>query len=249
MDDQRIQRSRRDDIADRLDAARPDRPDRLVTLVALVYDAGSMPSQIRHYFAVHPVAVTGDEVEGSAGSPDVAASAQELVLVLGPGLPAAGDCLIALQVSDRWVAQFGKASDNQFVELDGCLCTKTPVSLHLVSNNHTADNGMFQDATLVYGPTPDWAIPLALGDSCFLSTESFTDQDTGDTYRYYFTCSGIVYILTRVYEFSAYGSPFKDVNRYVWTIGVQGNTCDPYDLTVGQVFPGGDPTVVITVSP
>jgi hypothetical protein len=89
---------------------------------------------------------------------------------------------------------------------------------------------------------------LALGASSYLSTTTFTDLSTGDQFWYYLTCFLGYYVLTRVYAVSAFGSPYRDVVRYRWLIGYQGNSCQPFLLANGQIFQGGDPTCVVTIT-
>ncbi len=104
---------------------------------------------------------------------------------------------------------------------------------------------LLQDATIVYQDTPPGLLPLGIGSPSFLSNETFEDfPGSPDVFRYYFTCVNGLYAITRVFEESIYGSPYRDAVLYRWLIGVAGNTCDPFELTNGEVFSGGGGCVV-----
>ena len=81
----------------------------------------------------------------------------------------------------------------------------------------------------------------------YLSPGSFNDQN-GDSFRYFFTCNVGYYVISRVYVKSVLGSPFRDNYRYSWLVGLPGNQCSPFLLSFGQIYPGGDPNCVVTVS-
>lgn len=248
MDEFRVLRDRLRQRAHQLDRAHLHQPDRTAALVGSIYNAGSIPSQVPAFFAVRPSSVTGVEGEGQSASVQDSSSAQEIVLVLGPQVPRAGDRLVAFQVGDRWVAQFNRPTGPDTVALPGCFCDKTPRTVTMVSNNHEFGGGMFQDATLAYTTTPAWAAPLGFGDSCFLSTASFVDQDTGDSFYYYFACGGAAYTISRAYPRSSFGSPYLDSARYLWLVESPGNSCTPFRLLYGQIYSGGDSSVVVTVT-
>jgi hypothetical protein len=91
-------------------------------------------------------------------------------------------------------------------------------------------------------------LPLAIGANSYLSTASFTDTSTGDQFWYHFNCYVGYYALTRVYVTSQYGSPYRDLIRYRWPIGTGGNSCKPFLMAYGQLYLGGDPACVVTVS-
>jgi hypothetical protein len=107
MDDPRTIRDRERDLFESLDRAQPGRATRLTTMVGRVYNAGAMPSTAMSYYAVHPVLLGGPETEGGALSETPLTNAQELVLVLGPSVPAVNDDLVCYEVGDRWVAERG----------------------------------------------------------------------------------------------------------------------------------------------
>lgn len=216
--------------------------------VGRVFAIQSVPTSVDEYFAVHPVSVLGAETEGGPGTLVVNTSAIVLVYVIGPTVPQAGDDLICRFVGNRWISDKSEGSSGIRIAIPGCLCLSTPVLLHVNSSKPNSNDGMFQNCTIAYGPTPADLIDLGIGDYTFLSVESFQDQDTGDYFRYLFTCNTDLYGLTRVYADSIFGSPFKDVLRYTWLIDYPGNTCSPFLLTVGHIFAGGDATCVVTIS-
>lgn len=133
--------------------------------------------------------------------------------------------------------------------LPECPCTNIPGTLTMQVNDPALNYGIFQPTTLVYGPTPPEYGPLSVGPYAYFSPGSFTDQVTGDSFRYFFTCYMGKYALGRLYVHSVFGSPFRDIFRYSWPVGLHGNTCSPFTLVFGQVYQGGDPSCVVTIAP
>jgi hypothetical protein len=216
--------------------------------VGRVYAIQSVPSTADAYFAVHPVSVLGTEAEGNPGALVVNSSATAFVYVIGPSAPKVGDDLVCRFIGNRWVADKSAGSSRVTIAIPGCMCASTPTVLHMVSSKPSSNDGMFQSCTIAYGPTPAELSDLAIGDYSFLSVESFQDQETGDYFRYLFNCGANLYGITRVYADSILGSPFKDVLRYTWLINYPGNTCIPFLLSAGNVYPGGDATCIVTIS-
>lgn len=127
----------------------------------------------------------------------------------------------------------------------GCICATPPATLTMTD---VGACGVFNDCTILYGPTPAGLTPLSLGTNSYLSTDEFADPQTGDMFRYYLSCFGSIIRLSRVFETSIYGSPFLDSVLYTWTIGISGNTCSPFALTNGSIFFGGDPTCDVEIT-
>lgn len=132
--------------------------------------------------------------------------------------------------------------------LTGCPCKFVPEVLEMEVNDTGLNFGLFQNTTLVYGPTPPEFLPLNLGARSYLSVDTFTDLITHEAFRYLFLCYTGYYALCRVYAHSRFGSPFRDVFRYTWLIGIRGNTCSPFTLAGGQIYAGGDPRCVVTIT-
>jgi hypothetical protein len=216
--------------------------------VGRVFANPSVPTSTGKYFSVHPVSVLGVEAEGNPGARTVDATRTALVYVIGSQAPLAGDDLVCRFVGNRWVAERMAKPQAQLITIPGCPCTTIPPNLNMHSSNTTANNGLFQSSPLVYGPTPPEFTPLGLGASCFLSPDYFQDNSTGDYFRYYFGCFSGFYIITRVFQVSILGSPYKDTIRYKWFVGFPGNTCSPFLLSNGQIYVGGDPSSVVTIS-
>ncbi len=231
-------------------AVPPALPDggRTGVYLGQVYNGGAIPTAVPRVFLTRPVRVGGSESENSPTSSTIDGSASVPVVVLGPGVPVAGDHLVAWLAGNRWVADVDgvAATPPTTVALPGCHCTTTPAVLDMISADETCDGGMFQSDILRYVPTPPEYSGLFLGANSFLSDNAHTDQ-YGDTFRYYFTCNLAEYALSRVYANSIFGSPFRDAVRYTWSLGVPGNSCDPFFLTNGQVYLGGDPNCLVTV--
>lgn len=103
-DPTRILRDRLDAAAlaaDRLDAGRaPGTPRQMVS----VYDGGAIPTTVPKVFLTHPASLDAPEAANSAYTAAVDASTTLPVVVLGPGVPKAGDLLVATAVGGRWVA-------------------------------------------------------------------------------------------------------------------------------------------------
>jgi hypothetical protein len=217
--------------------------------VGRVFAQLAVPTSPGRFASVHPVAVLGAEGEANPGTLLVDTSTMVLVYLLGPGVPAAGDDLVCRFVGHRWVAERMDDGGGTMISLPGCPCAAIPSVLHMTSGDTTCDGGMFQNCVLAYGPTPSVYTPLGLGASCFLSTGSFTDGNTGDSFQYTFSCGPSGYTLSRVYAVSIFGSPYKDVVRYTWVIGEFGNTCTPFLLNRGQPNSACDPATVVTISP
>lgn len=134
------------------------------------------------------------------------------------------------------------------VTLAGCPCTASPTTIHMTSSKPDSNNQIFQSATLVYGPTPTPLLPVVLTTSSYLSTSSFLDPILNLPFFYFLTCSINSYTLTRVYVQFIGGGPGRDSVRYKWVPGFEGDTCTPFLMSVGQMFPGGDTSCVVTLS-
>ena len=229
--------------ADRLGSPGPLGSDRMAVQV---YDAGAIPTALGVFYATHPVVVAPGATEGAAASVSVDASRTIFVNVLGAVAPVAGDVLIAKSVDHRWVAEKPHPASGGII-VPGCPCYSSPASLTMTSSKPTSNGGMFQNATIVYGVTPTVLAPLNLGASCYLSTAYFPDLTTGDQFRYNFFCYFGYYILTRVYDTSVYGSPYRDQIRYRWPVGFPGDTCSPFSMASGAIYTGGDTTCIVAV--
>ncbi len=217
--------------------------------VGCVFADPSVPTSTGRYFAVHPTTILGAEGESNPGALSVDPTRTVLVYVIGSQAPVAGDYLICRFIGSRWIAERMAKPQAQLITIPGCPCTTIPGTLNMAVTHPDANNGLFQPTTLVYGPTPPEYVPLALGDNCYLSPGSFTDSSTTDSFRYYFGCFSGFYIITRVFQVSIFGSPYKDTIRYKWFVGFPGNTCSPFLLSNGQIYAGGDPSSVVTISP
>ena len=215
-------------------------------LVGRVFANPKVPTSTGSYFSVHPVSVSGFEAESNAGILTADSSRSLLVYVVGSKAPLAGEDLVCRFVGNRWVAErSGKTSDK--ITVPGCPCL-VPLSLHMSVIHPEANFGMFQDATLSYITVPPELAPLALGTKAYISTTTFHDAITFDRFWYRFYCSGGFSCISRIYAVSIYGSPFADSIRYRWLAGQPGNTCIPFLMTNGRIFPGGDPTSVVSLS-
>jgi hypothetical protein len=218
------------------------------TLVGQVFGNPTVPTSIGRYYSVHPVDVSGVENEGGAGTLASDPSRTFLVDVIGPQPAIAGEFLICRFLGNRWAADRMGNGQGQVVIVPGCPCSQSPVTISMHSSEPASNNQMFQSATLQYGPTPSNLLPVVLQTSSYLSTSSFPDPILGAPFYYLLNCYVGAYVLTRVYVTSPFGSPYRDAIRYSWVPGFSGNTCSPFLMTNGQIYRGGDPTCVVTLS-
>lgn len=184
------------------------------------------------FLKYHPVAIHGTESEGSSGVVETR-SANRFAVNLGPATVNAGDILVIRSVGWRWVCE-KSGSGTPVVTLPGCPCF-VPITLTMTSTT-TSNNNTFQSATFNYGSDPS-TIGLGMG---MYSTTQFVDGLTGDLFWYHLYCTGGQFAINRLYDTSAYGSPYSDATRMRWPVGYSGNTCTPFYLPSGIVFPGGD---------
>lgn len=247
MSENSVQIRRAQALQDAVDRGADFTPTPGPVLVRVV-NLGNIPTSGNLYFACHQVDCEGPEVEG--GTATLSEGTEVFyTAVIGSTAPQAGDYLIARPVpSGRWAADVPVTPPDHGINLAGCPCALVPLVLHMDVNNPALNHGIFQPTTLVYGPTPPEYLPLSIGTGSYLSPGSFTDQVTGDSYRYWFTCYSGYYGISRVYLKSVLGSPYRDMFRYTWLAGLRGNSCSPFLLGFGQIYPGGDPACVVTIS-
>lgn len=134
------------------------------------------------------------------------------------------------------------------VATPSCPCPSMPATLAMTSSRPESNNRIFQNATIAWMATPPALLPMGLSPMGHYSTSTFPDGFSGDPFRYYFRCLLGYYLVTRFYETSVYGSPYQDIIRYRWYIGMPGNLCHPFQLLNGTIFTGGDATCVVTIS-
>ena len=109
---------------------------------------------VGHYCLVTRQTVGGTQTEGSAGA-FVAGLAGIPVYLVGPAAPVTGDLLVCRWSDHRWVAERGTGSGGGGgIIIPGCPCSSSPATLHMTSTNPSSNNHMFQNATIVWGPTP-----------------------------------------------------------------------------------------------
>jgi hypothetical protein len=200
------------------------------------------------YVSVHPVSVLGNEAEGGTGVLIEDTSTSILVYALGPRAPKAGDDLVCRFIENRWVALSGGKAQAAQGQIRGCTCATPPISLRMSVSRQGCSDGLLNSCTISYRPTPASLASLHLGDSCYLSTELFTDTQTGDQFYYFLGCFASIFRVSRVFPSSVFGSPFLDSVIYYWSVGLAGNTCQPFLLSNGQIYFGGDPSCLVTIS-
>jgi hypothetical protein len=204
------------------------------------------------FLLVRPTFVLGQESEGASGNFTPIGSSTVPVYLIGPGLASTGDFLVCKFVDNRWVAERTTPSSGGGtgggVTIPTCFCPEIPATLTMISGSSTCNFHMFQSCTIAYSSIPSVYDELDLGSYAFLSTETFPDPlADGALFQYMLTCFYNQFALTRLYAESPYGSPFRDAVLYTWFVGSYGNTCSPFHLDNGVVYPGSDPTCFVTI--
>lgn len=133
------------------------------------------------------------------------------------------------------------------VNLPGCTCP-VPLSLNMSVTNGALNYGIFQPGTLSWQSVPSALSGLYLGPNAYLSNGTYLDPSTGDTFWYLFYCTTGLWALSRVFQYSIFGSPYREGIRYRWFPGLSGNVCNPFLLSNGQVFAGGNSATTVTLS-
>ncbi len=215
--------------------------------VGTVFSQIAVPTTTGSFFSVHPMTILGPEVESGIGLLTFDSSATVLVCVTGGRTPVAGDALICRFIENRWVADH-LAQVGGLIQIPTCYCNAVPSTLHMTSSDPASDGGIFQNCELTYGPTPPEYERLSLGTKSFLSTTPFVDS-SGDSFKYFFGCDYSNFTLSRVYARSVLGSPYHDIVRQTWALELPGNTCQPFLLSRGKTFYGGNPNCVVTMTP
>lgn len=222
-------------------ATRRDADPGAPAMVGRVVSAGSNLA-VGKFLLVKPVSVLGAECEGCAPTLTVGAASVP-VLLLGPRVPATGDDLVCRFVDRRWVAEKGGGSTppTKVVIGSNCPCP-VPTTLSMVSRFPQCNGGLFQSATLTYGPLPPEMASIGLTGNGFTSN-TLTDQVSGKAFYYYISCNFNQYGLTQIIP-DGNGGASRNGVLYFWAVG--GNTrfgpstCDPFSLPEGTAYPGAD---------
>jgi hypothetical protein len=164
-----------------------------------------------------------------------------------------GKVVEILPTADGWICFFLRMGEPptgcvDCVSVPDCPCMDTPRVLAMTSSHPSTNDGMFQNAVLSYVTLPSSLNELSLPSQGHISDSQYLDQRTGDLFWYYFSCDHGSYTISRLYEVSVSGSPYRDIVRYRWLNGQVGNTCHPFELTNGIIFAGGDATCVVTIT-
>jgi hypothetical protein len=102
-DDDAQLRRRQDDARKALEALSSPEGRAAAVYSGQIFDGGAIPNSVPRMFYTHPFGASATEAAGAV--PTVTIGTETVpVLVLGPGVPVAGDRLIARQVGGTWVA-------------------------------------------------------------------------------------------------------------------------------------------------
>lgn len=113
------------------------------------------------FLLVHPVSVSGDEVEAAPGLTGADTTVTVPVYLVGPGVPATGDLLVCRFVDYRWVAERSSGANRDAA--NPCKCTWPRVLTYLGSVKQAQSAFYFLNIpasepeppyTLTYGPRP-----------------------------------------------------------------------------------------------
>jgi hypothetical protein len=226
-------------------------PEGQPAFVGRISEDSNQPTTTGRYYLVNPVSVLGEEAEGTTANLIVDPTTTALVCVLGTQAPSTGDNLICRFVENRWVAErdghAGGPPPPPFATIPTCYCDAIPVTLTMSSSGPCV-SGDFQDCTLQWVPTPSQFNTLSLGVNCFLSTQDFTDPISGLQFRYTMGCSNNLLSISRVYEPTSSSEAYHDSTLYSWAVGASGNSCSPFLLSNGTIYPGGNPNCLVVIS-
>jgi hypothetical protein len=116
-----------------------------------------------------------------------------------------------------------------------CGCNSGPATLAMVSNDHSADFGYYQDSPLIYGPPPSVvAGTFYTGYQAYFSPTTFTQTIVPDQFVYMLTCSTLQTGVSAVYTLSAVyvTGPGVGGNNPLFDYSLSApNTCTPFSLT------------------
>lgn len=195
-------------------------------LVGIVERTGGGTPALPCYFNVRAIGEAVVTVaEGETSGPE--AGEDDLVPVaFFDRVPLDGEYVIASyqMPMGRWVARWRTSFDDgsptgSFLP---CHCDPAPATITMTSALPLLNFGMFKSATIQWGAAPAFAAPLGLVGNIYLSTSSFTDLiEPGSPFYYLLTCSGGTIALSRIYQTSSNGSPYRDANLYTWALGQQ----------------------------
>jgi hypothetical protein len=249
-DDTRELRARVESLEDALTRRGDAAPGRNPAQALRIKQGPGYVATAGRFFLGRRAVITAASTEGATATVAEDAGGKDWIVRVLRQAPVAGQLLLARATDHRWHAELGSGSSgDDDVSVLGCPCSPTPRRIRQISSHPLLNDRILQNATLVYGPTPPGLRSLGMSGNNYLSDTTFVDNSTGDLFRYYLFCYVNYYMLTRVYETSVYGSPFRDVVRYSWLATRPGNTCSPFAMNLGAIFAGGDATCVVTLDP
>lgn len=156
----------------------------------------------------------------------------------------------------QWVAK--AADDGDRFGTPGCPCPTLPLSMTMTVNDESLIFGMFRNCTIERTAAPFGLLDPGVVDYVWLSTTSYTDFVTGESYRYLFVCEASGYSIRQFFACSIFGTPpdpacgdgtgpYLTTSRYYWPLAGAGNACLPLTLVTGSVFSGGDTSVHVEI--
>ena len=206
---------------------------------------------VGQFMKVIPRAVVGAEVSGGAGSPSDLGTTPTEVYLLGPGVPATNDEVVAQFVDYRWVTHRRVPTSGGPYYMGGCCSPGVPATITLTmlsiphycipGANAGSDNDTF---TYAISPPPAWSTVIRgapSGPAWFSSTlHSWTGMSTNGemgTVTYYLAIVGDgicrlhiwLGIVTTTFVAGTYDEYGGDSGAF-FQIGAPGNTCSPFFL-------------------
>jgi hypothetical protein len=237
----RLLRERLADLRDRYNAVSIAQPGRSASIVGRVTTATSLPSGVPKFYLMKPGQVRPGPTEGSSGQVDVLPGTF-CCRVLGPTQPAINDDLVCHDINYRWEAHRGGGTAGTTVPQ--CPCIPMPLRITQTSANL---NPKYLSCTYIWGSNPAGAPNT---DRQYYSQEFAYDPVTNDVFYYTLFCSSIGYIyIARWFPFGSVGNLYSTEGTiFQWAVGMPGNTCSPFRMTVGQTQAGSTGPQLIALS-
>jgi hypothetical protein len=198
---------------------------------------------VGQFLNVQPVSVLGAEVEGGPGVITDDTTAAVAVYLVGSRPAQQGDLLVCWFLKFRWVAYRGKSSSSNGQPVPNCPCLPMPSTIIQTSNNLEPK---YKSCTYVWGQNPAGAPNTNLN---YYSQQSFNDPVTGDLFYYVMNCNlGFIYMGRWFPKGSQLGVYNDEGTIFQWLVGMPGNTCKPFHMSLGQPKAGVITPQFVTLS-
>lgn len=235
-DEFRTLRNRLGSLTDAIDRADRDRSQGVPRYCGRVYSGGALPTAVPRVYLTRPLAISATESEGATPTLTADATRSVPVLVIGPGVPVAGNDLIARQHAGRWVAPFpATAAPVVTTPCSPCAIPRIDLSLSWTYLNTSATLST-QAITLTYAPNTsggDWGTvdaPLPTDHPLYAATPG----NIWSVHSFHLFCQPGVVTVRLVHQ---YGQ-FSSTNRFeVHLMSTSTFACSPFsaDWSAAQI--------------